>query len=97
HYVLFDFEHPVIKVDAYYKIGRVFEVIMGVVFFIVMVLMFLMASFLDNKSPQGYSFFLFMIFMILIGFFSVSFMTLSPSKKRIKKLNEILSRYKLDD
>ncbi|KMJ46560.1 hypothetical protein AB204_02980 [Xenorhabdus khoisanae] len=96
-YVLFDFEHPIIKTDFYYKVGRVFELMMGGIFFTAMVLIFLMASYFDNKNPQGYSFFLVIIFMIFIGFFSVSFMTLSPSKKRIKNLNEVLSRYKVDD
>ncbi|MEQ2024882.1 hypothetical protein ABLB84_03670 [Xenorhabdus szentirmaii] len=96
-YVNFDSESPVIKIDFHYKLQRFSELMIGGICFTTMTLIFLMFSYSKNGNPQGYDFFMTLLFMIATGMFSGYFATLSPSKKRIKQLNEILSAYRLND
>ncbi|QTL39068.1 hypothetical protein HGO23_14580 [Xenorhabdus budapestensis] len=96
-YVSFNYENPIIKIDRYYKLNKFSEVMLKSIFFIAMIYISFLIFYFENKNSSEYYFLLVSMFITAIGVLSVYIMIASPSKKRIKKLNEILSKYKVDD
>ncbi|PHM35882.1 hypothetical protein Xmau_04411 [Xenorhabdus mauleonii] len=95
-YVSFDTEFPVIKIDFQYKLGRFFEMIIGGMTFFGMILTSLILYCYKNEALQVSYYSFTAIFLIFLGCFSVFAIKLSPSRKRIKELNKILSECRLN-